>query len=94
LLELAQGRPQISDDIKASIVTSSDINDSNSKNKNRIKNNHYNLANCKNGSEIIDNADINGKSNFSNNYLIGISAKYSNGLINEDMIQKGAPIAG
>jgi hypothetical protein len=85
LLELAQGRPQVSEDYKVSIVTQNELQDSNSKNKNRIKNNHYNLPNCKNGSEIIDNADINGKNISSNNYLIGISAKYSNGLLNEDI---------
>jgi hypothetical protein len=43
------------------MVTSSDLHDSNSKNKNRIKNNHYNLPNSKNGPEIIDTTDNNGK---------------------------------
>jgi len=86
LLELAQGRPQVSEDYKASIVTQSDLQDSNSKNKNRIKNNQYNLPNSKNGTEVIDNADINGKKDlFSNNYLIGISGKFNNGLFNEDI---------
>lgn len=61
LLELAQGKPQVSEDFKGSMVTTSDLQDSNSKNKNRLKNNHYNLPNSKNGPEIIDNADINGK---------------------------------
>jgi len=61
LLELAQGKPQVSEDFKGSIVTTSDLQDSNSKNKNRIKNNHYNLPNSKNGPEFVDNPDINGK---------------------------------
>ena len=61
LLELAQGKPQISEDLKGSTVNSSDLQDSNSKNKNRIKNNQYILPNSKNGPEIIDTTDNNGK---------------------------------
>ena len=42
-------------------MNSSDLQDSNSKNKNRIKNNQYILPNSKNGPEIIDTTDNNGK---------------------------------
>ena len=70
------------------------MQDSNSKNKNKIKNNHYNLPNSKNAPEYIDNSDMNGKcSPNAQHYLIGMSGKYNSGMLNEETLQK-APVSG
>jgi hypothetical protein len=70
------------------------LQDSNSKNKNKIKNNHFNLPNSKNAPEYIDNSDMNGKcSPNAQHYLIGMSGKYNSGMLNEETLQK-APVSG